>query len=421
MKKLILSLGALALLAACGTGGTDNNQQVTQQPPVVIDTPTTTTPPVTEPVDTNVTVLEGLPFATASFTPGTFTASAPSHQDAPLTVSVSFSENQITDIHVVSHSDSTYGSGWFFRSYPAVADQIFVQQSTHGLDAFAGATTTKTAIITAVEDAITQAGANPADLTPQLQSAPLPGDKFRPGFYEITVPAGAMNIYGEPYQEGDVRMPYSEETDMVLRVSAGRNYFHVNVGSALVHGETALTGADTAIAGGTWGGWFFRQMAHHQINDRQSLDVDVHVGATSSASAIVWAVEQALLQAGGDPSQLTPRTGSRYTVSPSTPDARLFIPGHYTATVEGAQGPMQLTVTVDRNTIRRITADEQSETPSAWEQVWPAIRDYIYVEQTTHIADEVDTFVGATVTADAVIEAVRQALQQAGESNENNW
>ncbi|MCL1925376.1 MAG: FMN-binding protein [Defluviitaleaceae bacterium] len=411
MKKLILSLGAVVFLAACGAAGDTTPPPVLEQPPVIDETYQ----------GGNLTLIEGLPFATASFTPGTFIATAPSLQDAPLTVSVSFSEDQITDIHVVDHSDSTYGSGWFFRAYPAVADQIFVQQSTQGLDAFVGATITKTAIISAVEDAIVQAGANPADLTPQLATAPLPGDKFRPGFYEVTVPVNTMNIYGEPLQEGDTRMLYSEEQDMIVRVSVGRNYFHVNVGSALVHGETALTAADTAILGGTWGGWFFRQMAHHQINDTQSLNVDTNVGATKSASAIVWAVEQALLQAGGDPSQLTPISGTRYTVNPSSPDARFLLPGYYTVTVDGAQGPIELTVTVDRNTIRRITANEQSETPAYWEQVWPAIRDYIYEEQTTHILDEVDTFVGATVSAEAVIEAVRQALQEAGESNENNW
>ncbi|MCL1936105.1 MAG: FMN-binding protein [Defluviitaleaceae bacterium] len=416
MKKLIFSLGTVSLatvLTACGTQNNQNNSTVVPivEPPAIS---------ATEPELPAITI-EGLSFATASFTPGTYVGSADSH-GGPLSVSVTFSENQITDIHVVEHSDSTYGSGWFFRAYPAVADQIFVQQSTNGLDAFSGATATTTAIIQAVEETIREAGANPSDLVPQSLAAPLPSDRFIPGFYEITVPANTMNIYGQPLQDGDIRMLHSEDTDMIVRVSMGRNYFHVNVGSALVHGETALTGQDTAVYGGTWGGWFFRQVAHHQINDRQStLDLDITTGATSSASAIVWAVEQAIIEAGGDPSALTPISGTRYTINPSQPDARFFIPGHYTATVDGAHAPITLTVTVDRNTIRRIVENEQSETPASWEQIWPALRDYIYENQTTHIAEDVDTFTGATASTNAVVEAVREALRMAGEMNESNW
>ena len=379
--------------------------------------------PEDQAVQEGAAAIPGLPLATATFTPGTFTASAPSWNDAPLTVSVTFSENQITDISVIDHSDSSYGQGWFLRSYPGVADQIFVQQSTQGIDSFTGATMTKNAIIAAVEDAIRQAGAQPEALAPQSISAPLPGDRFIPGFHVITVPANTMDVYGNPLAEGALRMLYNEEYDMTLRVSFGRNEMHLHTGGArglgqgnAGHGESVYPGE---IVGGTWGGWWFRQVVNHQINDVQSTQVDFRTGATMSASAIVWGVEQAIRAAGADPAAILPRVGPpQITRNPADPDARFFVPGIYTVTVQGFGGDMEVHVTLDRSTIRRIVVASHNETDSFWEQVWPEIRDVIYAEQTTHI--ELDAFTGATRSAEAVINAVREAMEQAGESNPDN-
>ena len=94
-----------------------------------------------------------------------------------MTVEVTFGESQITNVVITEHGDSMYGAGWFWRAYPAVPDQILVQQSTSGLDTFTGATVTQDAIVAAVNDTIAQAGANPDALVPQPLTAPLPGDR----------------------------------------------------------------------------------------------------------------------------------------------------------------------------------------------------------------------------------------------------
>ena len=406
-KYLFICVAVVLVFAACGGN---------EPEPAQAGTPSA--------VGDGDTAIPGLPLATATFTPGTFTAYALSWNEAPLTVSVTFSENQITDITVVEHGDSVYGSGWFLRAYPGVPDQIFVQQSTQGIDAFTGATTTRDAIIEAVEDTIRQAGANPADLTPQSISAPLPGDRFIPGFHVVTVPANTMDIYGEPLADGAIRMLGNEEVDMTLRVSFGRNELHLHSGGARGlgqgdggHGESVYPGE---IAGGTWGGWWFRQVVNHQINDKQSTHVDIATGATSSASAIVWGVEQAMIAAGADPATITPRAvpPTQITRNPGSPDDRFFVPGIYEVTASGFGGDMTVTVTLDRSNIRRIVVDEHNETESFWNQVWPDIRDLIYVEQTTNL--DLDAFTGATVSAEAVIEAVRNAMVQAGETNPDN-
>ena len=407
------------VLAACGNNEPGQAEATpTPAPAVQAEAP----PAQAQPGDAQ-TAIPGLPLATTAFTPGTFTASAPSWNEAPLTVSVTFTENQITDVSVIEHGDSTYGQGWFFRSYPGVADQIFVQQSTQNIDAFTGATFTRGAIIEAVEDAIRQAGADPSDLAPQPISSPLPGDRFIPGFHVITVPANTMDIYGNPLTDGATRMLYSEDVDMTLRVSFGRNDLHLHVGGALGlgqgdagHGESVYPGE---IVGGTWGGWWFRQVVNHQINDLQSTNIDIATGATLSASGIAWGVEQAMIAAGADPAEIQPRVGPpQITRNPANPDARFFIPAIYTVTTQGAGGEMTVQVTLDRSTIRRIVVVNHNEPESYWDQVWPEIRDMIYVEQTTNI--DLDVFAEALDSAEAIINAVRDAMVQAGETNPDN-
>ena len=424
-KQIALGVTAAMLMVTLAACGTDD------PPPAPTPTPTPTptqdaTPPATpDPDPVAESAIPGLPLATATFTPGTFRATVPSYNENPLTVEVVFSENQITEVTVVEHGDSMYGSGWFWRAYPGVPDQILVRQSTQDIDAFTGATITRLAIIEAVEDAISQAGANPQDLEPQTITSPLPGDRFIPGFHQIVVPANTMDIEGNLLEGDAMRMLYSEDTDMTLRISFGRNEMHLHAGGALGLGQGGSGHGETVYAdeihGGTWGGWWFRQVVHNQINDRQSTHVDIHTGATMSAAAIVWGVEQAMIAAGADPATITPRAYplTQITPNPANPGGRFFVPGHYTVVSEGFGGDMTITVTVDRSNIRRIVVNNHSETDSFWEQVWPGIRDLIYTEQTTNF--ELDAFTGATVSAAAVIEGVREAMIKAGESNPDNW
>jgi len=366
-----------------------------------------------------------LPLATASFTPGTFTASygvagTPGWRLGPLVINVSFSANQITDIEVVEHGETLHGSGWWFRAYPSVPDQILVRQSTQEVDAFTGATLTRNAFINAVNDAIVQAGATPGDLEPQFIDAPLPGDLFIPGFHVITVPAGTMDIQGRPLTADTPAyrvMLYNPEVDMTLRVSVGRNEFHLYEGGAFGLGQGAGGHGEgvypNQISDDTWGGRWFGQVAHQQINDYQATrNIDIYTGATQTAAAIVWGVEQALIAAGGTPAALTPRQVppvQRHR-NPATPDAPFFVPGHYTVTAPGYGGDITLTVTLDRTTIRRIAVVEQNEPPAIWDMVWPDLRDAIYQTQNLN---EVDTIADANVTSGAIIDAVREALRMA--------
>ena len=320
-----------------------------------------------------------LPFASATFTPGTHTVEVMAfHADDPIVVEVTFGVDQIQDITIVSHNESTYGSAWFQRAYPLVPDQILVRQSTLDIDTPIGATITRDAIIEAVNEAIVLAGATPEALEPVFIDAPVTGDRFIPGFHIITIPANAMDWYGNTLTEEtrNQRMLYSEEDDMTVRVSVGRNEFHLNVGGAFGlaqggggHGESIAVGE---VGGGAWGSWWFRQVAQHQVNDMQTTrwaenlgdgtGVDVHAtGATMSAAAILWGVEQALISSGGtgdvDPRQVPP---TQVLPNPSQPYGAFFVPGIYEVVTESGQ---TVRVTLDRTLIRRIVT---ANNPEGW-------------------------------------------------------
>lgn len=402
-------------------------------PPTAVAEATQPQPQPAQPTEQNVVLLQenglslqalaALPVATASFTPGVYVAVVPAWQESPMTVQVTFSENQITCIDILDHNESMYGSGWGFRALPGVPDQILVRQSTQEIDTFTGATVTRNAVIYAVEDAIIQAGASPEQLAPQFITSPLPGDRFIPGYIEVLVPANTMDIYGNPLTEGAVRMLYSETEDMNLRLSFGRNRFHLHSGGAYGlgqgaggHGESVSAGE---VSGGTWGGWWFRQVANHQVNDRQSThNIDIYTGATMSASAILWGVEEGMIAQGANPADITPINYPPVQVerNPSAePNDPFFVPGIYTVTASGWGGPMQVRVTLDRTNIRRIEVLEHNETESFWEMVWGApanhiLRDAIFEAGAANLG-EVDVVTGATVSSLALIDAVREAME----------
>ena len=169
------------------------------------------------------------------------------------------------------------------------------------------------------------------------------------------------------------------------------------------------------------GGWWFRQVVNHQVNDRQSTQgIDIATGATMSASAIVWGVEQAMSAQGADPAEIMPVMYPRTQIQRNPhgdPYDPFFEPGIYTVNVQGWGGPMTFRITLDRTNIRRIEVIEHTETESFWNIVWGAdanhvMRDGIFEAGPANL-DEVDLVAGATVSAQAIIDAVRSAIELA--------
>ncbi len=89
------------------------------------------------------------------FTPGTYTAEADG-KDGKIKVEVTFSETEITDIKVVSQTE-TDGIG--STALDTIKEQVLGGQ-TLAVDAVSGATETSDGLLAAIEDAVAQAGGN---------------------------------------------------------------------------------------------------------------------------------------------------------------------------------------------------------------------------------------------------------------------
>ena len=94
-----------------------------------------------------------------SLTPGTYTATAASYS-GPLTVEVRTSANAITGVRVTRHVDTPGIADWAIEAIP----QRIIEHQSLAVDTVSGVTVTSMAIISAVDDALRQAGADMAAL-----------------------------------------------------------------------------------------------------------------------------------------------------------------------------------------------------------------------------------------------------------------
>ena len=126
MKKL-LKLALCLVLAASAAGCGSNNSAGTPTP------------------DTSA----------AALTPGTYTATVTGH-NAPITIEVTVTDQAIESINVVESSE-TAGIGT--NAMEQLTDEIIANQTVN-LDTITGSTITSATFISAVKDALTQAGAD---------------------------------------------------------------------------------------------------------------------------------------------------------------------------------------------------------------------------------------------------------------------
>lgn len=137
-----------------------------------------------------------------------------------------------------------------------------------------------------------------------------------------------------------------------------------------------------------------------QILQRQSADVDVVSGATFTSSAVREAAAAALAQAGGEAGAARP--------TPQGDD--LFIPGTYVGVSKGFGGDVEVTVTVSENAIESIAIGGAHETENIGTFAVEMLGGRILAAQ----SPKVDVLTGATVTSNAILRALNDALTQAG-------
>ena len=104
-----------------------------------------------------------------AYTEGTYTAQAQGN-NGPVTVSVTFSADAITEVAVTEHAETPGLSDRPIEEIPAA---IVAHQSL-GVDTISGATNTSNAILTAVADCVAQAGGDAEALKAvEVEAAPV--------------------------------------------------------------------------------------------------------------------------------------------------------------------------------------------------------------------------------------------------------
>ncbi|MBQ6974442.1 MAG: flavocytochrome c [Oscillospiraceae bacterium] len=137
-----------------------------------------------------------------------------------------------------------------------------------------------------------------------------------------------------------------------------------------------------------------------QILQRQSADVDVVSGATYTSNAVREAAAAALAQASGQAGAARP--------TPQGDD--LFIPGTYVGVSKGFGGDVEVTVTLSENAIESIAIGGEHETENIGTFAVEMLGERILSAQ----SPKVDVLTGATVTSNAILRALNDALTQAG-------
>lgn len=139
-----------------------------------------------------------------------------------------------------------------------------------------------------------------------------------------------------------------------------------------------------------------------QIVDAQSLQVDAVAGATITSEAVIAAVKDLVEQAGGDVQTLENAGTAEYS--------KAMTAGTYTATARGHHSDVTVEVTVSDEAIESVTVVDDDETYN----ISDAAIDTVPGRIVKHQSVNVDGVAGATMTSQAILNAVRDCIEQAG-------
>lgn len=139
-----------------------------------------------------------------------------------------------------------------------------------------------------------------------------------------------------------------------------------------------------------------------QIVDAQSLQVDAVAGATITSEAVITAVKDLVEQAGGDVQALENAGAAEYS--------KAMTAGTYTATARGHHSDVTVEVTVSDEAIESVTVVDDDETYN----ISDAAIDTVPGRIVEHQSVNVDGVAGATMTSQAILNAVRDCIEQAG-------
>ena len=353
---------------------------------------------------------------------GTYTGSGTGF-GGTITVQVTVTDHKITAINIVDASNETAS---YFANAQGVISKILASQSPN-VDAVSGATYSSNGIITAVQNALSQAipSGNQAVVTPTPTPSPKPTKKPSP----IPKP-GDEQIYKDGTYTGTGK-GYSGTITLTAKIKKGVIKFL----------EAEHT--DTPV--------FFKKawdILENEIIQNQSVDgIDTVSGATYSSKGIINALKDILKQAEKGTTKVTPTPTPEVTVTPipeatptptpeETPTPEVtptpeetpaptptpeetpeptpeptgpYIDGTYTGSSYGYSGRVNVTVTIQGGQIASIE-QSNSDSPEYFDYAWETIYPQIMGNQS---ADGIDAASGATYSSEGILGAIQKALAQA--------
>lgn len=351
---------------------------------------------------------------------GTYTGSGTGF-GGTITVQVTVSNHKIASINILDASSETAS---YFANAQGVVSRIISSQSPN-VDAVSGATYSSNGIITAVQNALSQAIPSGNQTTATPTPSPKPTKK----------PVPTPNPDKEsPYKDGTytgTAQGYSGTVTLTAKIKKG-----IIKSLDVKHTDTPQ---------------FFQkawEVLENSIIQNQSADgVDTVSGATYSSKGILNAMKDIQKQAAKTNAKVTPTPVPTETpnvtptpeatptpeVTPTpentpaptetpeptpTPDETPeptpepqgpYKDGTYSASSYGYSGRVEVTVTIQNGQIASIE-QSNSDSPEYFDYAWGTLYPQIMGNQS---ADGIDTASGATFSSEGILGAVQKALAQA--------
>lgn len=353
---------------------------------------------------------------------GTYTGSGTGF-GGTITVQVTVSNHKIASINILDASSETAS---YFANAQGVVNRIISSQSPN-VDAVSGATYSSNGIITAVQNALSQAipSGNQTTATPTPTPSPKPTKK----------PVPTPNPDKEsPYKDGTytgTAQGYSGTVTLTAKIKKG-----IIKSLDVKHTDTPQ---------------FFQKawdVLENAIIQNQSADgIDTVSGATYSSKGILNAMKDIQKQAAKTNAKVTPTPVPTETpnvtptpeatptpeVTPTpestpaptetpaptpTPDETPeptpepqgpYKDGTYSASSYGYSGRVEVTVIIQNGQISSIE-QSNSDSPEYFDYAWGTLYPQIMGNQS---ADGIDTASGATFSSEGILGAVQKALAQA--------
>lgn len=318
-----------------------------------------------------------------------------------ITVAVKIKDKQIASIEILSASDDEP----FFGRAKGLIDQIIKKQSTK-VDTVSGATYSSKGIISAVKNALTgekdsgttgssqEGTSGNQNTTPEAVGSVQEPSSYKDGTYYGTGSGFAGNLKVEVVISGG-----KISSIQIVETNDGSEYIQ------------KASGVISQI-----------------LNAQSTNNIDTVSGATFSSNGIIKAVRNALSQAaatestaaenGGtsDGSDTEKKDDTTTTVTGTLP----YNEGVYYGTAEGYNGDITVAIVIQENTLKAVLVIGEEDDDTFFNRAMDVVTQMMKKQST-----EVDTVSGATYSSKGLIQAVKNALEEArrvtnGETDDDN-